>query len=201
MADLRKMTRNEMLKEYKKEFKKIERSMKAREKMNDWRYTIDSSYQIFKELESISLKGIARSGLISALKGLEQIQERGYTKKDVEQFIKKNEENFIKNNYDNIKRLLEKEGGRGEITDRMIQTRAKDIAKDKDYYNYLHSDTYKKLTEHYKIESGDLIRDYIMNKENALEHYEKYLDKVEKQEDFDGELELKQLLLENPFED
>ena len=44
------LTKAQLLKEYQKAFKTIERSMKAREKASDWRYQTGYTYDLYKEL-------------------------------------------------------------------------------------------------------------------------------------------------------
>lgn len=191
------LTKIELLKEYQKTFKMIERSMKAREKASDWRYKTGYTYDLFKELENFDITKASRNELIKAMTGLEKIMKGDYTLKATKERIKKENENFLKNNTDVMKKLLEKEGKK--VSERNIKKKAKEFTDSQDYYNFLHSDTYKKLTEHYKVSSDDLIQDYLMNQENALEYYDDYLKGIEENED--EVFELSELLLDNPFED
>lgn len=191
------LTKLELLKEYQKTFKTIERSMKAREKAGDWRYKTGYTYDLYKELKSFDIAKASRNEVIKALTGLDKIMKGDYTLKATAERIKKENENFLKNNTDAMKKLLKKEGKK--ISERNIKQKAKEFTDSQDYYNFLHSDTYKKLTEHYKVSSDDLIQDYLMNRENALEYYEDYLKGIEENED--EVFELSELLLDNPFED
>lgn len=191
------LTKLELLKEYQKTFKTIERSMKAREKASDWRYQTGYTYDLYKELKNFDIANVSRNEVIKALKGLDKIMKGDYTLKATVERIKKENENFLKNNTDVMKKLLEKEGKK--ISERNIKQKAKEFTNSQDYYNFLHSDTYKKLTEHYKVSSDDLIQDYLMNQENALEYYEDYLKGIEENEN--EVFELSELLLDNPFED
>lgn len=205
--ELYEFTAKELIKIYAKNFYNIQRSMKAREKKAEqfkssggWKYVENTSYNLFKEmLKPENIVDMSRNDLLHLVKLSQTImQDKAHTLKGTEEQIKKAYENFAKRNYDTVKDLLEKEGGRGKITDKMIKTRMKDIANDKDYYDFLHSDEYKKLTEKYKIESGDLQRDYILNQDNALKHYGDFLKKVEENE---MEFSERELFIDNPFED
>lgn len=191
------LTKAQLLKEYQKAFKTIERSMKAREKLDDWRYQTGYTYDLYKELKSFDIAKASRNEIIKGLTGLDKIMKGDYTLKATTERIKKENENFLKNNTDVMKKLLEKEGKK--VSERNIKQKAKEFTDSQDYYNFLHSDTYKKLTEHYKVSSDDLIQDYLMNRENALEYYEDYLKGIEENED--EVFELSELLLDNPFED
>ena len=197
LNDLTKMTKVDLLKEYKKEFKQIERSMNAREKLNDWRYKTGYNYDLYKEISSLSLENLTRNEVIKAVTGLEKILKGDYTLKATKERIKKENENFLKNNRNVMEKLLEREGKK--VSERNIKQKAKEFTKSTDYYDFLHSSTYKKLTEHYKVSSDDLIQDYLLNQENALEYYENYLEGIEENEN--EIFELSELLLDNPFED
>ena len=205
-----KLTASELMKLYAKNYKQINRSMLAREKMGEklgdkkggWKFLQNTSYQLWKEIKKISpndMTSLSRNEILHLVKTSNTILENKYhTLKGTEEQIKKQYREFSKRNYEVVKELLEKEGGRGKITDKMIKTRMEDISNDKEYYDFLHSDEYKKLTEKYKMESGDLQRDYILNQDNALEHYSDYLERLE-----DGKIEFneRELLIDNPFED
>lgn len=207
--EIYKFTAEELLKLYAKNYKTIARSMNARERKakeneesNGWKYTQNTSYQLWKELKQFkpsTIKALSRNEILHMVKTSSTILENKYhTLSATEKQIKKQEREFAKRNYDTIRELLEKEGGRGKITDKMIRTRMKDISNDKQYYDFLHSEEYKRLTEKYKMESGDLQRDYLLNMDNALEHYSEYLERLENEE---IEFNERELLIENPFED
>lgn len=205
--ELFEFTAKELVKIYAKNFYYIQRSMKARERKAEqlknkggWKYIENTSYNLFKEMLSPDkMLDMSRNDILHLVKISQTVmQDKHHTLSGTEEQIKKQYEQFAKRNYETVKSLLEKEGGRGKITDKMIKTRMKDISNDKDYYDFLHSDEYKKLTEKYKIGSDDLQRDYILNQDNALNHYGDFLKKVENNE---MEFTERELFIDNPFED
>lgn len=207
--ELFKLTSKELIKLYGKNYNKVMSSMKAREKMfgklgsqsGGWKFVSNTSYELWKEMKKYTpdiTKDLSRNEMLHLYKlSMSILENKYYTLQATREQIKRQYEQFAERNYDTVKQLLEKEG-RSDITDSMIKNRLKKISNDRDFYDFLHSEEYKKLTEKYKMESGDLQRDYILNMDNALEHYGDYLERLE-----EGEIEFneRELLLDNPFED
>jgi hypothetical protein len=198
------MSKLDLINEYNKEMKKIERSMTARlnyskkVKTGGWRFLKSYDYELYKELISIGdIASLSRGDLMHAFKLVNKILNAGYTLKKTKERIQKENERFLENNYKTLEKLLKKEGK--AVTEYNVLMKAKSITSDQDYYDFLHSDTYKKLTEHYKVSSDDLIQDYLLNQENALGYYDEYLKGIEENEN--EQFELSELLLDNPFED
>lgn len=197
-------TKKELTEEYLSDFKKIQKSMNAREnfskkiKSGGWRYLRSYDYELYKELQNIKdYTQLGRQDMMKALKTVERIKKSNYTLDKTKARIRKENAKFLEKNEKTLKLLLEREGKR--VTEYNILMKAKEFTDSEDYYDFLHSETYKKITEKHKMESGDLIKDYLKNPDNALKHYEDYLKEVENPEN-EIQFEERELLYENPFE-
>lgn len=197
-------TKSELTSEYLSDFKKIQKSMNAREnfskkiKSGGWRYIRSYDYELYKELFNIGdIMSLGRQDIMKALKILQRIKKSDYTLEKTKERIKNQNAKFLEKNEKTLKLLLEREGKR--VTEYNILMKAKEFTDSEDYYDFLHSETYKKITEKHKMESGDLIKDYLKNPDNALKHYEDYLKEVENPEN-EIQFEERELLYENPFE-
>lgn len=162
----------------------VRRSQEAIEKQTDWRYKTTDQHQLYKEV----LEGKNRlpvSNKLETIQSINMLQQmargKGATLKGSKELIKNREASFV-----------------GKAVAKGVSPyKAKQIAKSKDFYDFLHSDTYKKLSASVgKAGSPTILAEYMKYQGDALDYYEELLENKEKQI---SEIALKELMVPEEF--
>lgn len=147
----------------------VRKSQEAIEKASekDWRYGKTEQHQLYQELlkDRNRLPIANKQQTIQSINKLQQmLKGKGGTLKGTKEIIKNREEAFVKK----------------AVAGGLSERKARQRAKSKDFYNFLHSDTYKKLTASTgKAGSGVIVQNYLKHEENANDYYDKLLAKKE----------------------
>ena len=139
----------------------VERSQSAIAKQSDWRYKTTKQHQLYKELLEGGKHMPAGSKLetiqsINTLQGM--LRGKGATLKGTKEMTKQREADFI-----------------GRAVARGVEPhKAKEQARSKAFYDFLHSETYKKLaTSTGKMGSPKIQAEYMKTEGRASDYYEK----------------------------
>lgn len=158
---------NELRKIEKRLEAMVERSQNAIAKQNDWRYKTTKQHQLYKELLEGGKHMPAGSKLetiqsINTLQGM--LRGKGATLKGTKEMIKQREADFI-----------------GRAVARGVDPhKAKEQVKSKEFYNFLHSETYKKLaTSTGKMGSPKIQAEYMKSEGRASDYYDKLIEQHE----------------------
>ena len=171
----------EELKEIEKRLEAmVERSQGAIARQKDWRYKTTSQHELYKELldkdGKLDLDNSDRNQTLSNIKKLQKILKgKGATLKGTKEIIKNREASFI-----------------GKAVNAGINPyKAAKIAKSKQFYDFLHSDEYKKLSKSVgKAGSPVIMAEYMKHEESAVEYF---LDLITQKEKDMEEIAFKEL--------
>lgn len=175
---------NELRKIEKRLENMVRKSQGAIAKQNDWRYKTTSQHQLYKELLENKSRMPVKNKL-ETIQSINKLQEmlkgKGATLKGTKELIKNREASFI-----------------GKAVARGINPHvAAKEAKSKDFYDFLHSDTYKKLSLSVgKIGSPEVQAQYMRHKRHALEYYNELLEKYSEEP---GEITYQELQVPEEF--
>lgn len=164
-----------------KRVRQVERSLNAIGGNNDWILKKLPAYQLFKELSKgeegkrkMNLPKSSRLETIQSLNKLETIQNmKTSTLTGAKQVVAKRKKHFIDKNWEAIAQTYM------DNNPELDSTKAKNkavyylrrLTNSKEFYEFLHSTEYAKITDKYSLESGDLIRDFMTRTVNLLEKY------------------------------
>lgn len=176
------------LKELQKIEKRLEnmvrRSQGAIAKQKDWRYKTTSQHQLYKELLE-NKKSMPHKNKTEVIQSINKLQAmangKGATLKGTKELIKNREASFI-----------------GKAVARGVEPEvAKKRAKSKEFYDFLHSDTYQKISASVgKAGSPTVLAEYMKHERTALEYYENLVNKHEAEP---GEISYKELQIPKEY--
>lgn len=150
------------LKELRKIEKQLEgiakKSHEAIEKQGDWRLKTTDQHQLYLESQKIGLSTKNKLDTIRSINMLQKmVNGKGATLKGTKELVKNREQAFIDK----------------AVASGVGKRRAKEVAKSKDFYDFLHSDTYKKLSASVgKAGSPTITAEYMKHEKSALKYYE-----------------------------
>lgn len=138
-----------------------------RESAKDWRLGETSQHQLYKEYKKTGFTNKNRLETINNINKLQQmLANKGGTLKGTKEIVKNREAYFINK----------------AMEDGIDKRRAKEIAKSKDFYDFLHSDTYEKIANSVgKKGSPTIATEYMKNPQSAVKYYEKLVANRENQ--------------------
>lgn len=189
--------------------KKIEKANKQLNKIgetDDWLLQRLPAYQMFKEFsdvvdgigarkinfDDIVYKGsdlvLSRLGLLQSLNKIDTLLGmKSATVTGAREIVKNRKNAFINKNLDFITQKYMDEYG---LTEEKAKNKAlyflRKMTKSEEFYDFLHSAEYEKLSEKYGLESGDLIRDYYSRTVDLLDKFSKLDETQEKVSNFYG---------------
>lgn len=138
-----------------------------RESAKDWRLGKTTQHQLYREYKKTGFTNKNRLETINNINKLQQmLANKGGTLKGTKEIVKNREAYFIEK----------------AIDDGIDEKRAKEIAKSKDFYDFLHSDTYEKIANSVgKKGSPTIANEYIKKPDSAVKYYEKLVASRESQ--------------------
>lgn len=179
--------------------KKIEKANKQLNRIgetDDWLLQRLPAYQMFKEFsdvvdgsrkisfDDIVYKGtdlvLSRLGLLQSLNKIDTLLNmKSATVTGAREIVKNRKNAFINKNLDAVTKKYMEDYGLGE---EKAQNKAlyflRKMTKSEEFYDFLHSAEYEKLSEKYGLDSGDLIRDYYFRTVDMLSKFSE-LDKTQ----------------------
>ncbi|MBO7716323.1 MAG: hypothetical protein J6S85_22350 [Methanobrevibacter sp.] len=192
--------------------RKAERQLNKIGESDDWLLERLPAYQMFKEFSKASdgkdrvldfdkliYRGVdmalSRLGLLQALNKMDTLLNmKSATLTGAKEIIKNRKNAFINRNIDSVtKKYMEDYGLSHEKAENKAYYFLRKMTKSEEFYDFLHSAEYEKLTQKYGLDSGDLIRDYYFRtvdmltkyseleetQENVSDYYGDYLSRVE----------------------
>ena len=179
--------------------RKAERQLNKIGESDDWLLERLPAYQMFKEFSKASdgkdrvldfdnliYRGVdmalSRLGLLQALNKMDTLLNmKSATLTGAKEIIKNRKNAFINRNLDSVtKKYMEDYGLSHEKAENKAYYFLRKMTKSEEFYDFLHSAEYEKLTQKYGLDSGDLIRDYYFRTVDMLT---KYSELEETQED------------------
>lgn len=162
----------------------VRKSQQAISKTDDWRYQSTHQHQLYKEvLENKERMPIGnKTEVVQSINTLQiLLKGKGATLKGTKELIKNREELFINKG----------------IQAGISKAESKKIARSKEFYDFLHSDEYKKLSASVgHAGSPTLIDQYLLHKDNAISYFKKL---ISDKEDNPGEITYKELEVPEEF--
>ena len=133
-----------------------------RESSKDWRLGETTQHQLYKEYKKTGFKNKNRMETIGNINKLQKmLKHKGGSLKGTKEIVKNREAYFIEKAMD----------------DGISKTRAREIARSKDFYDFLHSDTYKKIADSVGAKGSPVLsNEYIKNPDSAIKYYEKLVE-------------------------
>lgn len=188
--------------------KKIEKANKQLNKIgetDDWLLQRLPAYQMFKEFsdvidgsrkisfDDIVYKGadltLSRLGLLQSLNKIDTLlQMKSATVTGAREIVKNRKNAFINKNLDSVTKKYMDDYGLGEekAKNKALYFLRK-MTKSEEFYDFLHSAEYAKLTDKYGLDSGDLIRDYYFRTVDLLDKFSELEETQEDVTDFYGD--------------
>ena len=171
--------------------KMVERSQGAIERTKDWRYQTTKQHQLYKEFLKKKKEGIYTvDNLQNTLQSINALQAmlagKGATLKGTKEIIKNREQALINKE---MPKLMN--DGYTEAEARKMLTKT---VKDRNFYDFLHSDTYAKLSKSVgKAGSPTILAEFVKFEKSAIKYYENLVKSGETQA---KEITFKDLLVE-----
>lgn len=162
----------------------VRKSQQAIANTEDWRYQSTRQHQLYKEvLENKERMPIGnKTEVVQSINTLQLLLKgKGATLKGTKELIKNREELFINKG----------------IQVGISKAESKKIARSKEFYDFLHSDEYKKLSASVgHAGSPTLIDQYLLHKDNAISYFKSL---ISDKEDNPGEITYKELEVPEEF--
>ncbi len=161
--------------------REIERSMNAIGGQNDFALKKLPAYQLFKELSKgqegnrkMDLSSGSRLETVQALNKIDTLQNmKSSTLKGSKAIIAKRKRHFVEKNVEAI--ALNYLRDNPELTEEKARNKAtyflRRLTNSEEFYDFLHSTEYEKITGKYGLESGDIIRDFMTRTVSLLDNY------------------------------
>lgn len=194
------LTTGELRETLERRAKELERSMNAIGNQSDFALKKLPAYNLFKELSSgedgnrrFNMPSGSRLATIQALNKIDAIQQmKSSTLKGAKEIVVGRRNRFVSQNVDALTVNYMKQNP--ELTKTEAHNKAvyylRKLTKSEEFYDFLHSDVYEKMTQKYNLESGDLIRDFMTRTFNLVEHYKEMAEKEnEVQETYENYIE------------
>ena len=148
--------------------KMVKRSQNAIEKTKDWRYQTTKQHQIYKELFPTVEHKLENRNKLQTIQNINMLQQivsgKGATLKGTKEMIK-NRENALLDK--ELPKLMNSGYTEAEATKLITDT-----IRSKEFYDFLHSDTYAKLSKSVgKAGSPTIIAEYIKYEGSAIAYY------------------------------
>lgn len=152
--------------------KMVKRSQNAIEKTKDWRYQTTKQHQIYKELFPTVEHKLENRNKLQTIQNINMLQQivqgKGATLKGTKEIIK-NRESALLN------KELPKLMGQG-YTESEATKMINDTIRSKEFYDFLHSDTYQKLSKSVgKAGSPTIVAEFIKFEKSAVAYYNKLI--------------------------
>lgn len=164
--------------------KMVIKSQEAIGKQKDWRMQKTKQHQLYKELLEGG-KHLPIGSRLETIQSINKLQQmlrgKGGTLKGTREMIKQQEADFI-----------------GRAVARGVDPyKAKEQARSKEFYDFLHSETYEKLAKSTgKMGSPKIQAEYMKSEGRASDYYDKL---IEAHEDFPREFTYKELEVPEEF--
>lgn len=164
-----------------KRVKELERSMNAIGSQSDFALKKLPAYNLFKEFSSgedgnrrFNMPSGSRLATIQALNKIDAIREmKSSTLKGAKEIVVGRRNRFVSQNVDAL--TLNYMKANSELSKTEAHNKAvyylRKLTKSEEFYDFLHSDVYEKMTQKYNLESGDLIRDFMTRTMNLIDKY------------------------------
>lgn len=171
--------------------KMVERSQGAIERTKDWRYQTTKQHQLYKEFITKKEDGLySTDNLQHTLQSINALQAilsgKGATLKGTKEIIKNREQALINKE---LPKLMN--DGYTEAQARKMLTKT---VRDKGFYDFLHSDTYAKLSKSVgKAGSPTILAEFVKFEKSAIKYYENL---IKSGETHAKEITFKDLLVE-----
>lgn len=175
--------------------KEIERSMNAIGGQNDFALKKLPAYQLFKEFSKgaegnrkWNMASKSRLETVQALNKVEVLQSmKSSTLKGAKEVVADRKRRFVEKNWESIMAMYIKQDPTLDYKTAKNKSiyYLRRLTNSEEFYNFLHSEEYEKLTSKYEMTSGDIIRDYVSRTANLLETYTQL---EETQEDVQGQI-------------
>lgn len=152
--------------------KMVKRSQNAIEKTKDWRYQTTKQHQIYKELFPTVEHKLENRNKLQTIQNINMLQQivqgKGATLKGTKEIIK-NRESALLN------KELPKLMGQG-YTESEATKMINDTIRSKEFYDFLHSDIYQKLSKSVgKAGSPTIVAEFIKFEKSAVAYYNKLI--------------------------
>ena len=148
--------------------KMVKRSQNAIEKTKDWRYQTTKQHQIYKELFPTVEHKLENRNKLQTIQNINMLQQivqgKGATLKGTKEIIKNRESALLNKE---LPKLMSQGYTESEAT-KMIN----DTIRSKEFYDFLHSDTYNKLSKSVgKAGSPTIVAEFIKFEKSAVAYY------------------------------
>lgn len=149
--------------------KMVERSQGAIERTKDWRYQTTKQHQLYKEFITKKEEGIySTDSVLLTLRSINTLQAilagKGATLKGTKEIIKNREQALINKE---LPKLMN-----DGYTEAEARKMLKSTVRDKNFYDFLHSDDYKKISKSVgKAGSPTILAEYVKFEKSAIKYY------------------------------